>query len=149
MQNSFNFKRGVALAFALSGLAVSGFAQAQSGSDALIEEIMVTATKRAGGILVQDAAVAISAYSEDQLDAMFLRDLKAIGFDAPNVQLEDIGTARGTANFSIRGLGINSSIPSIDPTVGVFVDGMYLGFNAGVVFDTFDLEGVEVLNAFW
>lgn len=146
MQNSFDFKRGLALVVALSGLAVSGLAQAQSASDALIEEIMVTATKRAGGILVQDAAVAISAYSDGQIDAMFLRDLKAIGFDAPNVQLEDIGTARGTANFSIRGLGINSSIPSIDPTVGVFVDGMYLGFNAGVVFDTFDLEGVEVLR---
>ena len=34
--------------------------------------------------------------------------------------LDEIGTSRGTANFSIRGLGVNSSIPSIDPTVGVF-----------------------------
>jgi iron complex outermembrane receptor protein len=75
-----------------------------------------------------------------------LRDLSAIGFVAPNVQLEDIGTTRGTANFTIRGIGINSSIPSIDPAVGVFVDGMYLGINGGVVLDMFDLEGVEVLR---
>lgn len=123
---------------------VSSIALAQS--DVLIEEILVTATKRAGGISVQDAGVAITAYGDDQLDAMFIRDLKAIGFAAPSVQLEDIGTARGTANFSIRGMGINSSIPSVDPTVGVFVDGMYLGVNSGVVLDIFDLEGIEVLR---
>jgi iron complex outermembrane receptor protein len=62
------------------------------------------------------------------------------------VQLEDIGTSRATANFSIRGLGVNSSIPSIDPTVGLFLDGVYLGTNTGVVLDTFDLEAVEVLR---
>jgi iron complex outermembrane receptor protein len=132
-----------------AGLMVSGAAHAQTankGSKAFLEEIIVTATKRAGGMEVQDVPVAISAYNESQLDAMYIRDLKAIGFSAPSVQLEDIGTARGVANFSIRGLGINSSIPSIDPTVGVFVDGMYLGLNAGVVLDIFDLEGIEVLR---
>ncbi len=121
--------------------------QAQNRTaDVLLEEIIVTGTKRAGGIDVQDAPVAITAYNESQLDAMHLRDVQGIGYAAPSVQLEDIGTSRGTANFSIRGLGVNSSIPSIDPTVGVFVDGMYLGINAGVVLDIFDLEGIELLR---
>jgi len=124
----------------------SGDVHAQSLGDSLLEEIVVTATKRAGGIDAQDAPVAVTAYSASQLDAMHIRDLKALGYSAPSVQLEDIGTTRGTANFSIRGLGINSSIPSIDPTVGVFVDGMYYGVNAGIVLDTFDLESVEVLR---
>lgn len=121
-------------------------AQEQELRDALLEEIVVTATKRAGGIEVQDAALAITAYSANQLDRMHIRDLQAIGYSAPSVQLEDIGTTRGTANFSIRGLGINSSIPSIDPTVGVFIDGLYYGIPAGVVMDVFDLESVEVLR---
>jgi iron complex outermembrane receptor protein len=64
----------------------------------------------------------------------------------PNVALDDIGTFRGSANFSIRGLGINSSIPSIDPTVGVFLDGVYLGNNVGTIFDMFDVESVTVLR---
>ncbi len=131
---------------ALAGLVASGLGQAQDLGDVLLEEIIVTATKRAGGIEAQQAAVAVTTFSANQLDAMHLRDLAAIGFSAPSVQLEDIGTTRGTANFSIRGLGINSSIPSIDPTVGVFVDGMYYGLNAGVVLDVFDLESVEVLR---
>jgi iron complex outermembrane receptor protein len=50
------------------------------------------------------------------------------------------------ANFSIRGLGINSSIPGIDPTVGVFIDGVYLGQNSGVVVDMFDIQSLEVLR---
>ncbi len=128
----------------LSGIAT--LAQAQSTRDALVEEIVVTATKRAGGQEVQDVPVAVTALGEEQIDALYLRDLKALGYGIPNVQLEDIGTTRGVANFSIRGIGVNSSIPSIDPTVGVFVDGMYYGINAGVVFDTFDLAGIEVLR---
>ncbi len=137
-------RRGLVVAASLAVFDISHLAQAQT--DVFIEEVVVTATKRVGGISVQDAPVAITAFNEDQIDAYFIRDLKAIGTLAPNVQLEDIGTTPGYANFAIRGLGINSSIPSIDPTVGVFVDGMYLGVNAGVVTDIFDLEGIEVLR---
>ena len=64
----------------------------------------------------------------------------------PNVALDEVGTSRGIANFSMRGLGINSSIPSVDPTVGIFVDGVYLGTNTGAAFDTFNLESIEVLR---
>ncbi len=131
---------------ALTGIMMGGLTQAQDLGDVLLEEIIVTATKRAGGVEAQQAAVAITAYSDNQLDAMHIRDLRAIGYSAPSVQLEDIGTTRGTANFSIRGLGINSSIPTIDPTVGVFIDGMYYGIPGGVVMDIFDLESIEVLR---
>ncbi len=139
-------KRGVIYLLCVIFSALSSVAYAQQESKPLLEEVTVTATKRMGGESIQDAPTAITAYTDSQLDAMYLRDLKAIGYSAPNVQMEDIGTARGIANFSIRGLGVNSSIPSIEPTVGVFVDGMYLGINSGVVLDVFDLEGIEVLR---
>ncbi|HEX5764866.1 MAG TPA: TonB-dependent receptor [Woeseiaceae bacterium] len=147
MQTPIQARRSLVTVAALAGLGISAGGQAQQrASEVFLEEITVTATKRAGGIDVQDAALAVSAYGENQIDAMHLRDLSSIGFVAPSVQLEDIGTTRGTANFTIRGIGINSSIPSIDPAVGVFVDGMYLGINGGVVLDVFDLEGIEVLR---
>ena len=145
VMTSSRFRHSVVLVTALF-VGLPGIAVAQSARDALLEEIIVTATKRAGGIDVQQAAVAVSAFNETQLDEMHLRDLQQLGFQAPSVQLEDIGTTRGVANFSIRGLGVNSSIPSIDPTVGVFVDGMYLGINTGVVFDMFDMESIEILR---
>lgn len=109
-------------------------------------EIIVTGSKTQDPENVQDVAIAVTAFNEDTLEAFKIRDIQGLSFQAPNVSLDQVGTSRGTANFSIRGLGINSSIPSIDPTVGVFVDGVYLGINGGVVFDLFDLESVEILR---
>ena len=110
----------------------------------MLEEVIVTARKRAEG--AQEVPLSVSAFSADQLDTLKVRDLTNLAVGMPNVSLEDIGTSRGTANFSIRGLGINSSIPSIDPAVGVFVNGVYMGVNNGIIFDVFDLESVEVLR---
>jgi iron complex outermembrane receptor protein len=112
----------------------------------LVDEILVTATKKGYGESVQDVPLAVTALGQAQLEAKFVQNLQGLSYTVPNVQLEAVGTTPGYANFSIRGLGINSSIPSIDPTVGVFVDGVYLGVNAGVVFDNFDIEGLEVLR---
>lgn len=113
-------------------------------ASALQEEIVVTATKRVEN--VQDVPLAVTAFGERQLAALNFRDISSLGASIPNVQLEKAGTSAGFQNFSIRGLGLNSSIPSIDPTVGIFVDGIYQGVNAGVVFDNFDLEAIEVLR---
>ncbi len=117
----------------------------QSSLDS-IGNIVVTGTKTQNVENVQDVALAVTAFNADTLEAFKIRDIQGLQFQAPNVSLDQIGTSRGTANFSIRGLGINSSIPSIDPTVGVFVDGVYLGINGGVVFDLFDLDSVEILR---
>ncbi|MGC1507061.1 TonB-dependent receptor, partial [Ketobacter sp.] len=116
----------------------------KKGTAALIEEVVVTARKRAEGS--QDVPLSVSAFGADQMEALKIRDLGNLAVGMPNVALDDAGTARGYANFSIRGLGINSSILSIDPTVGVFVDGVYMGTPSGMVFDVFDLERIEVLR---
>ncbi|MFN3834313.1 MAG: TonB-dependent receptor [Glycocaulis sp.] len=131
---------------AASPLVFTAGVQAQSATEALRDVITITATKRPEGADVQDVPIAVTAYSADQLAALQFRDISSLSYQIPNVQLEDIGTAPGIANFSIRGLGINSSIPSVDPTVGYFVDGMYYGINGGVIVDNFDLEAIEVLR---
>ncbi|NIB41012.1 hypothetical protein HBA55_15520 [Pseudomaricurvus alkylphenolicus] len=41
-----------------------------------------------------------------------MRDLTSMSVAMPNVALDDAGTTKGSANFSILGLGINSNIPS-------------------------------------
>ncbi|GHA00241.1 TonB-dependent receptor [Arenicella chitinivorans] len=120
-------------------------AQEESRASAkLLEEIVVTARKREESIL--DVPIAVTAFNADQLDVLKVRDIESLSVGLPNVAFDDVGTSRSVANFSIRGLGINSSIPSIDPTVGTFVDGVYLGTNAGVILDVFDLESIEVLR---
>ena len=119
---------------------------AQQVATPILEVVTVTATKRNVVETVQDVPVAVTAYGSTQLDSLITRDLSDLSYAMPNVQLDDVATIAGVAHFSIRGLGINSSIPSIDPTVGVFVDGMYMGITSGVLLDMFDLESVEVLR---
>ncbi len=118
----------------------------ESAVDRVLNTVTVTATKKQNVENVQDVAVAVTAYNSDTLDALNVTTLESLSYSSPNVSLDDVGTAKGTANFAIRGLGVNSSIPSIDPAVGVFIDGVYLGVNNGVVVDLFDLDSVEVLR---
>ncbi len=137
----------------LLAVSMASPAEAQDNSDsednaigALTDEIVVTATKKANVENVQDVPLAVTAFNESTIEILKVRDLGSLSFSAPNVSLDQIGTTRGVANFSVRGLGINSGIPSIEPTVGVFVDGVYLGTNNGVSFDLFDLDSIELVR---
>jgi iron complex outermembrane receptor protein len=136
---------GVSVAVVVFSLPTIAHAQ-DGAAGSLLEEIVTTARKRSDAEAVQDVPIAISAYGAGQLDALFVKKIDDLSYLMPNVQLEAVGTFPGVQNFSIRGQGINSSIPSVDPTVGVFVDGVYMGTTYGVVIDTFDLESVEVLR---
>src|SRR5690606_38995766 len=112
----------------------------------LLEEVLVVARKKSDAESVQSVPITITALNGDQIEAAFAETIKDIGRLIPNVQLDTIAAFPGTANYAIRGMGFISSIGSTDPTVGLFVDGMYLGINAGSNLDVFDLESVEVLR---
>ena len=111
-----------------------------------LEVVVTTATKKSQAEAAGDVPAAVSVLNSESLAARHVTDLEDLSYALPNVALDGIGTGKGIANFSIRGLGVAGSIPSIDPTVGVFVDGVYLGVNYGVVVDMLDLEAVEVLR---
>jgi iron complex outermembrane receptor protein len=135
----------LSLLFTMPALAQDEETEETAGaSSVLMEEVTVTARKREES--GQQVPISVSAFSGEQMEALKIRDLKGLSVAMPNVAMDDIGTTKGVANFSIRGLGINSSIPGIDPTVGVFIDGVYLGQNGGVVFDMFDIASLEVLR---
>ena len=80
-----------------------------------LEEIVVTATKKEHAENVQDVPIAMTAYDSKQLEAHNYQNLTSLAYTMPNVALDANGTTNATANFSIRGLSINSSIPSVQP----------------------------------
>ncbi len=133
-----------ALMAGLSSTLIAQEQQSEFRGSALLEEVIVTARKREES--AQNVPISVTAFGSDQLEALKIRNLENLAVNMPNVAMDDIGTFRSTANFSIRGLGINSSIPSIDPTVGVFIDGVYMGQNTGIILDMFDIQSVEVLR---
>ncbi len=111
-----------------------------------IEDIIVTGRKKAQGELLQNVPIAISALSGDQIENSKSRTLTGLAANIPNVSMDDVGTIKGSAVFSVRGLGLNSSIPTLEPTTGVFYDGIYMGTSQGILIDLFDLDGIEILR---
>lgn len=139
-QSALRLTVSTVVLFAALGLPASGHAQEEAARDPII----VTAKEPAVDPIAYPGGV--TAIGAAELEARQLQDISTLSYAAPNVSLDAIGTFKGVANFSIRGLGINSSIPSIDPAVGLFVDGVYQGINAGTVFDMLDIEQVDVLR---
>jgi iron complex outermembrane receptor protein len=111
-----------------------------------LEEVVVTATKKARAEELQRVPAAITAFSAQQIKNTFSTNILDIGQFAPNVRFQAAGAVPGVANFSIRGMGIDSSLASDEPTVGIIVDGVYTASNYGAIVDTFDLDSIEVLR---
>jgi iron complex outermembrane receptor protein len=111
-----------------------------------IDEIVVTSQKRATGISVQDIASSVTAVNAELIEATDSIDLTDIGRLAPNATLHPSATFASTPNFLIRGIGVSGTTRSLDPAVGVIVDGVYLGFPVGANLDMFDRESVEILR---
>ena len=136
----------------LAGLALVAAAHAEESSEAaglsaLIEEIVVTSARRKN--VAEDAQsvpISVSAFTQNQLDAMQFANLEDITARVPNANAETNATYPGFVNFNIRGMGVRGSALSDEPAVGVFIDGIYQGVSAGGLFDTFDMESVEVLR---
>lgn len=119
----------------------------RSGSVAtLMEEVEVTARRKSNTEKIQDIPVAVSAFTGDQIEAMFASDLNDITASVPNAAAIENNSFPNYVNFFVRGIGVAGTVISDDPTTGVFVDGVYQGISAGVLLDTFDLESVEILR---
>ena len=121
-------------------------AQAQGRSSALLEEIVVTARKREENL--QDAPIAVSAFSGDALDFRGVTEIGKLDQFVPNLVLNESTTYSNVTNAAvyIRGIGQNDFTPVIDPGVGIYVDGVYLGRSVGAVLDIVDVDRVEVLR---
>ena len=120
--------------------------QALAPSQNGLADIVVTGTRKSRAEALQDVAVAVSAFSGAQIEQTRSVNLTDLGRLTPGARLEANGTFPASTNFFVRGAGVNTTNPSDDPTVGVFVDGMYLGVNIGALTDLFDVESVEVLR---
>ncbi|MBX3706725.1 MAG: TonB-dependent receptor [Pseudomonadales bacterium] len=129
-------------AIAIAALSATGNAAATAAP--MLEEIVVTAQKRAQSI--QDVPIAVTAFDGRMLEdngAVNIGDLNGI---APNVMIQQQGLVPNTGMFSIRGISFSDPDPNADPKTGVALDGAFLARNNGVLLDMFDIERVEILR---
>ena len=134
-----NFKKsGLLASSALAlGLFVSNFAFAQ------VDEIIVTATKRTSTL--QDAPVAVSVTSADTIEKAQILDIQDLQSVVPSLRVGQLQSSKNT-NFRIRGFGNGANNAGIEPSVGVFIDGVYRSRSAAQIGDLPKLERIEVLS---
>ena len=128
--------------FALTSLPVT-WAADSSANNLVIEEIIVTARKKEESI--QDTPLAVTAITGELREGS-VRRLEDIQAFAPNLFINRTpGIASGAA-ITIRGVASLESDKSFEPSIGVVMDGMFLGTSSGVLLDNFDIERIEVLR---
>ncbi|QFU77312.1 TonB-dependent receptor [Halioglobus maricola] len=125
-----------ALALAVAGVSVAANAQ--------LEEVIVTAQKKSESL--QDAPIAISAFTAENLEQIGATSAVDVGEYTPNAWITRSLGSSYNIRVSIRGIGTAEPSLAVDPKVGVYLDGAYIARNAGAVFDVVDLERVEVLR---
>ncbi|NQY04213.1 MAG: TonB-dependent receptor plug domain-containing protein, partial [Halieaceae bacterium] len=130
---------GSAVAFALSGLA--GNAMAQNAP--MLEEVIVTAAKREQTL--QEVPIAVSVVSGQQIEQAQVLDIKDLQTLVPSLRVTQLQSSANT-NFIIRGFGNGANNAGIEPSVGVFIDGVYRSRVGSALADLPNVERIEVLR---
>ncbi len=106
--------------------------------------IIVTARRREESL--QDTPVAITAINAAMLENKNSLNIGDLQGEAPNLLITQQNSGAAAANLSIRGLTYADIEKSQEPTVGVVIDGVFIGTNTGQLLDFFDIEQIEVLR---
>jgi iron complex outermembrane recepter protein len=131
----------------LIGLSAPAFAQDTAAASAPVEdsgEIIVSARRRNESI--QDTPIAITAINSAQLESKGSVNIGDLMGAAPNLLITNQNSGGAAANLAIRGLTYADVEKSQEPTVGVVVDGVFIGTSTGQFFDFFDIDQIEVLR---
>jgi outer membrane receptor protein involved in Fe transport len=106
-------------------------------------QIVVTATKREQTL--QDVPVAVTVTTAETLERGQIRDLRDLQTVVPSLIVGQRQSVANT-NFFIRGFGNGANNAGIEPSVGVFVDGIYRSRAAAQITDLPDVQRIEVLR---
>ncbi len=114
---------------------------AQSGG---LEEIVVTAERREEKL--RDVPIAVTSFNTAALQSRNITDIRGIQGLVPNVSLVQSPGYQTETDIAIRGGVTINPAPYWDPTVGLYIDGVYIPKAIGNVTDLADLDHIEVLR---
>jgi iron complex outermembrane receptor protein len=136
MTNRTSLLAASASAFALLATAP---AFAQDNDDVII----VSATKR--NTTLQETPVAVTVTSADVIEKAQILDIKDLQTVVPTFRVSQLQNA-GNTTLSVRGFGNGGNNIGIEPSVGLFIDGVYRSRAAAQIGDLPRLDRVEVVS---
>jgi outer membrane receptor protein involved in Fe transport len=132
----------------IASLSVGSAAFAQDNtpqaSDAADDNvIIVTATKREQTL--EEVPISVSVTTAESIERSQVRDLIDLQTLVPSLKVGQLQSSANT-NFIIRGFGNGANNAGIEPSVGVFIDGVYRSRSAAQIGDLANIQRVEVLR---
>jgi iron complex outermembrane receptor protein len=123
-------------------LAAVAAAPAYAQDAAELGTVTVTAERRTEAL--QKTPVAITAFGRDEVQQQGISTFRDLSGRVPGLLAPKRSTAYTTQTYSLRGIGEIDTYP--EPAVAVYIDDVYLARTVGSLYDTPDLERVEVLR---
>jgi len=105
--------------------------------------VTVTASKRE--TTLQDLPVSVGVISGEVIEQAQIRDILDLQTIAPSLRVSQNQSSTATT-FIIRGFGNGANNIGIEPSVGVFIDGVFRSRSAGQIGDLANVSRVEVLR---
>ena len=106
-------------------------------------QIIVTATKREQTL--QETPVAVSVTTAETIERAQIRDITDLQSVVPSLRVSQLQSAFATT-YSIRGFGTDGNNIGLEPSVALFVDGIYRSRAISQLSDLPDIQRVEVLR---
>ncbi|MGH7803432.1 MAG: TonB-dependent receptor, partial [Candidatus Binatia bacterium] len=122
-------------------LAAEAQDEVRSVAPPMIEEIVVTAQKRAQS--AQDVPITIKALSGEDLSARGIGSVTDLQYATPGLVIDDVATI---PIIYLRGVGTDAFLLSADLSVANYVDGVYFPFSLSTVKSLSSVERVEVIK---
>ena len=107
---------------------------------ASLEEVLVTARRRRESL--QETPIAVTALSGAELQERGIVNISELTKSVPSVEI----TESVSNLIYIRGIGQRAAFARVDPTVGVYLDNIFLPRADGHLMDTVDVENIQVLR---
>jgi iron complex outermembrane recepter protein len=118
-------------------------APAAASSGGGLETIVVTAQKREQNL--QKVPMSVTALSATTLQQAGVTDMHAVANLVPSLSVvQTVGPVN--QSYRIRGMGSDANIPTFEPDVALFVDGVYMPRSGLGVDDLVNVARVEVLE---
>lgn len=119
-------------------------AQAETGAPPAMTKVIVTSQRREQAL--QDVPAAVTAIDARELEKRQLGDIKALSANAPSLLISDTPVGKNNMIIGMRGITPTSISSNNDPTVGIYVNGVYYARTAGANAALVDMDAVEVVR---
>ncbi len=139
----FTLLAGAACALAMPGVALAQDGEPEVDTPESSNVIIVTASKREQTL--QETPIAVSVTSGETIERAQIRDVLDLQSVVPSLRVSQLQTSSATT-FIIRGFGNGDNNFGIEPSVGVFIDGVFRSRSASALSDLNMVQRVEVLN---